>query len=429
MKKLLILILMIVTFGFGAVHNANGVDRSAVLAAISASTDGDSVYIPAGSSTWSSGINVTKGIRIGGAGKDTTIIKISGGSYIFRYQPATPIKDSLFSINKMTLDCDSISGISAIILTHTGDYNYVNNIRIVNCRITNTSASGTAYALYTLGNVNGVMSNCRVDSCPRAFRFLGDNDNSWHTPLVVGSSGYFYVEQCSIWTYSGTTALLVSSGWGCKWVFRYNWVDLSIRGFNVFDAHGNLSSVRGNIGHAIYENTFVNAADRSDGMRWHDLRGGTAQVYNNTVTGLETSCVLAIHEEDCDNIEECIDNEYPGIDPVIDSYVWGNSYNAAAMTVDNINSNHTIEMLLEDRDWWDDIGVGDNNFTYGLFASRPATCAVNDCYYATDTKVLYRSIEENQWDSVYAEFSYPHPLLSRAAAQSQSAKVGKIWVR
>src|SRR6266704_2680900 len=55
-----------------ATWNAAGVDRTSVANAISGASSGDTVNIPAGSATWSSGITITKGITINGAGTNST---------------------------------------------------------------------------------------------------------------------------------------------------------------------------------------------------------------------------------------------------------------------------------------------------------------------------------------------------------------------
>jgi len=224
----------------------------------------------------------------------------------------------------------------------------------------------------------------------------------------VGCINYLYIESNTIAT--GNNGIVISSGWGTRWVFRYNKVDLSERGFNIFDAHGNISTVRGNVGHDIYENNFINTQARGDGQRWHDLRGGTAHIYNNTGSGKEDRCGIAVREEDCASGAKYRYCLYPGIDPIKDTYIWNNIYNESPMRIHTSDSNDSVSMVMEDVDWWDDYGDDDNNFTFGPTNKRPQNPKKEDCYWDTDTKILYRSIEEGKWTKVYQEFRYPHPF-------------------
>src|SRR5689334_944267 len=57
-----------------ATWTAAGVDRTSVASALTSASSGDTVIIPAGSATWSSGITITKGVTINGAGTNSTQI-------------------------------------------------------------------------------------------------------------------------------------------------------------------------------------------------------------------------------------------------------------------------------------------------------------------------------------------------------------------
>lgn len=410
--KVLLLVLTLMFCLMADTYVASSVERADVSTAITAATDGDSVYIPSGtnSTAWTSGFLITKGIRIGGAGMNSTRIKMGGGSYAFKYNPSSPVKDSVYSIQNLTINCDSVDGVSGIRFEHTGDTVFVDNILIRNVKILRVKNYSETAIVGIDGNIAGVMTGCKIDSCSAMiFNLHGDNANSWAVPLQLGSAKYFYFEACSTWNF-GTSAYITDSGWGTRWVIRYCFFDMSHRDFGIFDAHGNLSSVRGTIGCAIYGNTIANCADRGDGLMSFDLRGGSFQVYNNTFTGSESRGDITIREEDCDGVDEEPDCTYPGIDPIHDAYLWNNPYNSSEQVLGLGNSNQSTEMILENRDWWDDLGSGDDNFTWGTYSSRPATCATNDCYWSTDTKTLYRAVATNDWDSVYHEFTYPHPL-------------------
>jgi len=382
-------------------------DVNAIFANVSS---GDTIYLPSDTVTWRNELKISKGVSIIGAGIGKTCIKWVGGTSasIFSYNPINPHLNEKFRISGLTIDANSIVDVNCISIVNTNTKSFISNVRIDHNEI--IGATGNAgYAIFIQGSIYGLIDNNRINHNFRIFRLLGDNDNSWNDPIKSGSKNFLYIENNDISTYGD---LIISSGWGTRWVLRYNVVDLSNRDFNIIDAHGNLSSVRGNVGHEIYENVFKNASDRNDGMRWHDLRGGTALVYNNKVYGNEQTCVLMVHEEDCDNIDQNIDCEYPGIDPICNTYIWNNLYNDKKMQIDNGTSNINTMMIKEDRDWWDDYGVDDTNFKYGKENERNQDCVENDCYWDSDNKILYRCTGNKIWKKVYEPLSYPHPLYS-----------------
>src|SRR4051812_25389972 len=62
--------------------------QSAVQTAVNTANANDTVAIPAGTCTWSSPVNVTKGITIQGAGESSTVINL-GGNYFMTVRPTT----------------------------------------------------------------------------------------------------------------------------------------------------------------------------------------------------------------------------------------------------------------------------------------------------------------------------------------------------
>ena len=87
------LCLLITPTAHAATINATSCNSSDVQAAITAAVDGDTVQIPAGTCTWTSGITVTKSIAIIGAGENQTIISDEVpdgfGSALFWMYPAS----------------------------------------------------------------------------------------------------------------------------------------------------------------------------------------------------------------------------------------------------------------------------------------------------------------------------------------------------
>jgi len=182
------------------------------------------------------------------------------------------------------------------------------------------------------------------------------------------------------------------------------------------------------VGDEIYENTFINAADRSDGQRWLDQWGGNSICYNNTNSGDETRCGIRISERDCTENGGYKDCDPPGMDAVT-AYIWNNIYNGSPMDF-NVEGNDKVVMLEEKRDYWSDqkqSNAGPTDyFSQGVSANLPKTSSDDDCYWATDTKELYRSIGANNWTFIYTPYTYPHPLQGSPLAIT-SPNGSEVW--
>jgi len=89
-----------------------------------------------------------------------------------------------------------------------------------------------------------------------------------------------------------------------------------------------------------------------------------------------------------------------------DSYFWDNTWSTGTINL-GIQNGGSLNCVLENSEYWDDIGSGDDDFTTGT--TRPSTCTNNDVFWETGSKKLYRCIG-NSWSLVYEQYAYPHPL-------------------
>jgi len=62
----------------GAVYNSDGTAASVQYLHDNLAHDGDTITLPAGMFTWTSGVHLTKGITLQGAGVGITIVKWGG---------------------------------------------------------------------------------------------------------------------------------------------------------------------------------------------------------------------------------------------------------------------------------------------------------------------------------------------------------------
>src|SRR5436190_4065846 len=85
MKSLYLVGLLILTPGLiAATRTAATASRADVVTAYNSCADGDTLSVPAGSSTWSSPVVIQKRVTVKGAGVDQTVLISSGGLPLFR---------------------------------------------------------------------------------------------------------------------------------------------------------------------------------------------------------------------------------------------------------------------------------------------------------------------------------------------------------
>ena len=383
-------------------------------------TEGDTVYVPVGSSTWSSRINITKGIHIIGAGIDKTTITngiaaSKTGDYIFYYMPDSPATDGMVEITGFTFDGGNSGGaISIVNLSSTA----IHNFRIHHNKIQNSNYndSGEKQAgVYTRGNTFGLIDNNIFYNNLKDAVFLGNGTDSWITfPATsnIGTNNYLYFEDNTTSTLTTNRSFAIGeTGEGARWVARHNTIDATNcnNTTGISDIHGDTLN-RGVVAFEFYDNT-VNNGYQMIGI---DYRGGTGIIYNNHInmTGGSYEGRIMVREEysSCTDAEGCAGDNIGCGDEVNNGYIW-NNLNDYASTIINIVKSDTYGCLAEKDNWWDDYNNSPEYFTKDVHANRNLTrCIAEDVYWETDTKKLYRCTATNTWTLVYKPYIYPHPL-------------------
>ena len=245
--------------------NASSCAQSAVQAAINSAVDGDTVVVPAGSSTWSGRASIGHVITIQGSGPTLTLIS-SGG---FTIPNASRITGFGFSNS------------SNILATGQG-------WRIDHCSFSNVpwaeavSAYGESLNTYPTGLVDHcTFTNMRVLVLGTAYQLTETNGTTqhylWAQPLNMGTADAVYVEDCTF-TSSVSNANCIDADYGGKFVFRHN----TVTGFYI-EFHSVFTQNRAGRLWEIYNNTMVqNSTNQYAPFR---IRGGTGVVFNNVVTG------------------------------------------------------------------------------------------------------------------------------------------------
>jgi hypothetical protein len=276
-----------------ATISAASTSRADVNAAIAAAEVGDTVRIPAGTSTWSSPITVTKAIYIMGAGPGSTRL-INGAS------GETPI----FNI---ALTADGPMEISGIYFQDAGlnfnsDGIHISNeavheeqVRIYNCVFDSFIFGIHVHAAH------GVVHDSTFINNDHNFRVVGYRsgdlaDHAFDPPPWAWNSTHFWVMEDCVINYSRDTSevLSVDTEFPANYMIRHTTWNVNRPNsawYDNIDMHGRTgtTSIENDVGVVIYNNTVNFTGNTSGGQRFADIRGGRFNlIYNNTVTGVSS---------------------------------------------------------------------------------------------------------------------------------------------
>jgi hypothetical protein len=421
-----------------------------VSAAIARAKAGDTVLIPAGSTTWSQQLEITKPINLIGAGIGNTVItsayhpadpnryKQVKENYLMAYYPSNPstTAETPFRISGFTLNGGANS--FGIILynptIYTQKYVRVDHVRVYNLlgRASSTIYGGRPFQIW--GEFFGVMDNCVIGEVTGTYITVDGKDAMWSTPGEVydyGSANMFFFEDNTF--YGADGYMIISSEMAARFCIRHNDFDgtgMTDGCYPAFDSHGNQPGAHcATMGVEIYENTLKN----NYGVYFFGQRGGKALVYNNDVIMTAGSAWIVVRDEYNDGAEPTRipptntagEPQHPS-----DSYYWGNTRNGVRyarldphvpQTVDYSDTSDPHYYLplaykgivpRKEREFWheQDAFDGTTGVGLGLLSSRPATCTKGVAYWATDTKTLYKCTATNTWTAYYTPYTYPHPL-------------------
>ena len=428
-----------------ATINAASCSKVDVEAAISSASNGDIVVIPtctgASAATWSSFVIISKEITVQG-------------------QTVCTRDDTTFEV----------SCVDGTVINTSGFRLLSNNIRITG--ITLQASSGIAFSLANTitgfrldhnkvdgwsgfinkggrGLKSGVIDHNLIPDCRGECIYLvGEGNASWDKGGGLGNDypeGTVFIEDNYFTLPTDTGNNIFDAGGGARLVFRYNKAEDNVGhswGYWL-DTHGHCYGFRdenhnaGTYGLEIYGNIFKGTDPGFSAML--KLRGGRGYFYENTLlgSGLKGSTIGMFNDETSFSV--CNDLPCPnqahedwGLHPVPLEVSWQCNAGGSPPSdypcplqinnfyvFDNTQESGTfglwvtanfVDYAIEDRDFYDDIGVGDTNFMSDVAANRPVTCTVNDSYWETDNKILYNCKTTNVWTKVYEPYEYPHPL-------------------
>jgi hypothetical protein len=430
------------------VIKAASVSYADVSVAIARANPGDTVLIPAGSATWTERLEITKPIKLLGAGIENTIItsdynptdtnrnKLNRHNYLIVYWPSDPstTMDMPFRISGFTIDGGANSfGVFLYNPTvYVQKYIRVDHMRIYNLwgRSSRNRYGGRPFG--THGEFFGVMDSCVIGELTGTAIPVNGVDATWARTggtFDFGTARMFYFEDNQF--YGFDQFMVIGSEMSARFCVRHNDFDgtgMTVGSWPAFDAHGNQPKAHcATMGVEIYENTYKN----NNGACLLDQRGGKALVYNNNVIMTARNASTKVRDEYNDG-EDPIN--HPPTNTVgqpqhpSDSYYWNNLKNGTTLfnpyiagTVDYSDTSAPYYypplaykgiVPQKDREFWthETTFDGSTGMGVGLLANRPIACTKGVAYWATDTKTLYKCTATNVWTEYYKPYTYPHPL-------------------
>lgn len=433
-STLILGLVLLSTNSWAATHTAASCSFTNVTSAISSSSNGDTVVVPAGSCSWSAEVSIDKSITLQGSGSDLTIIS---NASLGIHAPYVKITGFTFSGGNIAPNAE--------------------NFRIYRNKFVTSGES------ITIGGVYGL-----IDS--NTFSFSGTNaemvkiygpDNSWTTASSYGTASAVYVEENTFSTTQGLgSSQVVQTNYNGRAVVRYNTITNA-----KIDAHGIWSN--GDPNHygdwtnptensarsiEIYGNHFRPSSGSPTWWFSIELRGGTGIVFNNDFVGTsqynnEGRPNVYLHDY-CNVASDgnCLGyyltpDRYPGrgqlgrgvnqtLEPI---YLWGNTINGTwfntsredwpvAAAITQYGRSYTAdEIVKKNRDYYEynSSFSGTTGVGIGTMATRPATCTTGVGYWATDQGswnttgadgVLFKCTSTNTWTQYYTPYIFPHPL-------------------
>lgn len=449
-------------FGTSPNLTAASASRGDVADCVAASTYGDTIRIPAcapGNCTWTSGITITRDIKIIGNGIDVTVLTNGFANNgveeaFFKFVPDSTARVRLSTLNGAgTFEVAGITFTANTRMTNkfgvwieNYDLPAIRKVKIHDNKYINIHR-----ATQVKGYSHGVFySNMLVDtngSYPQgAGRASFENDR-----YSVGFGRGWYLED-NTFTFSGVDAIIAgAANDGGGYVARYNTVTGTLYGGSTyFETHGNqLSYIYGPQITEVYGNEIT-----ATGVgKATSVRGGKNIYLNNVMA----DGWISIWEEysdlatsDTNPIGRCPENRGVSKQTCTDSCIcqkvhdsyFINNRTSTSGTVKNASilfdfwhrANNIVNNppeLVENIEFFNYVASGFNGTAgvgCGTLANRPATCTTGVGYWATDqsctdltgmvgvnpstpiTGTLYKCTSGNTWTTYFRPYTYPHPL-------------------
>lgn len=303
-----------------ATHAAASCNLSDVQTAIGSAAVGDTVTIPAGTCTWTSGLSISTGITLSGSGTpntgagtfgsgtlNTVIIDNAGSANALIGVAGLP-NGQTFTLSMLDIEPES-SGtglVSPIQLAGTCTSSGCPNIRVNNIGFglttpwTEGGNGSPANWMIRTDNVFGVIDHDTIPSgsnvellSANLSSYLGVGgygDNSWAQPDTFGGANVLYLENNNIYVTQSATECETAPGGGnvggCRIAGRFNHLSMVSNSFFAFGGHGLDTDGRPQGSRQVedYGNTTTCPANNTCGELGATFRAGTGFVFGNSGT-------------------------------------------------------------------------------------------------------------------------------------------------
>ena len=261
-----------------ATRSAASCNVNDVQVAINASVDGDTVLVPAGNCTWPWGVTVDKTVSLRGAGMDAggTRLIYSGVDHSF-VTVAVGNKTGFMEITGFFFDKPWLQSMTWQGLIQLHGPTGWKNFRFHHNRIRSYDRD---WQILAESQVYGLIDHNVFEGQAGAIVTRGRGDADWMSPLVLGTSDWFFIEDNTFnFTADGNQYPVNDMQNGGRIAFRYNTIN---NGF--FQTHDEMRTGYPS-GHAyeIYGNTFNTSVWLHKAI---ELDSGTGVVFNNAFTGI-----------------------------------------------------------------------------------------------------------------------------------------------
>ena len=419
-------------------HTAGSCSYADVSAAVAAASPGDTVNVPAGSCTWNMTLNLSKGIKLIGAGIAKTVITGTSSPIIKAYPSDWSDITNLYRISGFSFNLNSQAvGVLIGANTMSSQMYYTKNtpllpkIRIDHNRFYN-STNVNVKAIENRCHMSGVVDNNQFN----LIRYPIRNDSQGSAAAIesmwkygfpywsLGNDYTLYYEDNTFTDvdYDGSSAIVMDGQFGARYVARYNTIATLSNWDPLFDEHGEFGGdMVAGFGVEIYGNLITNHSGR-----FSALRGGSSVVfYNRAPSGAGASSSI---QQDA-----CPSSFMYDTDMIThDTYLFGNRNGETGSFFTEGVSRSTANCLGHST-----LPVAGSEYfssrsspavTMGTLANRPATCTTGQGYWATNQSTtdltgmvgvnpatpisgtLYKCTSTNTWTAFYKPYTYPHPL-------------------
>jgi len=410
-----------------SIVNATSASRDDVLTAYNAASAGDTVMLPeSDSATWSSAIEISKAITIGGNGSTLNAgAALANGFFYLNFSEAT----TLMRITGFTFDREDYYT--------TGRSLHIDGV-FGNLRIDNNIFNYGTYQIEIFAPT-GLIDNNTFYNAPVFVQFNGrsraEQDAAW-ADLSMGTANAIFFEDNLIVcdandTHSvGATGNGIDGSQGARVVVRYNEWDyddhvlasqVSTLGFHGSAAGGDPYGYWQKSGSTarrsptcleIYENNMHGR--RMDFMC--TLRGGAALIYNNSIDNASARIMLREEEQYVTSNWPISRTAWPAEDQVHNTFIWDNTFDGNPQTDARVEVEaQSTDYIQKDRDYFnhrpatigEGMTLGKETFTGSNGAS--STYPTDGDTYATEGTMEFTAAVENAYYG-YTPYTYPHPL-------------------